>query len=72
MSVATQELQLATDAVRIESGADKTPSVSTMAYAGGLMSVPGLGRLVIDLSGIDAGLWSPGWPVVEPPWRATG
>jgi hypothetical protein len=31
------ELLLATDAVRIEAGADKTPAVNILAYTGGLM-----------------------------------
>ena len=51
MSVATQELLLAASDVRIEAAADKTPAVNILAYAGGLMSVPGWGPLVIDLAG---------------------
>ena len=53
MTTATQELLLATDAVRIEAGADKTPAVNILAYTGGVMAVPGWGPLVIDLAGID-------------------
>ncbi len=53
MSVATHELLLAASDVRIEAAADKTPGVSIVAFTGGLMNVPGWGKLVIDLAGID-------------------
>jgi hypothetical protein len=51
--VATDELLLSTAEVEIQA-AGRTPTVSILAYTGGLMSVSGWGPLAIDLAGIDA------------------
>ncbi len=53
MSTATQELLLAANDVRIEAAADKTAAVNFVAYVGNVMAVPGWGKPVIDLAGID-------------------
>jgi hypothetical protein len=49
------ELLLASSEVEIQAAAGKTPSVSIVAYTGGLMTVPGWGPVAIDLTGLDAG-----------------
>ena len=46
--VAPVELQAA-------DGEGKTPTVSILAYAGGIMNIPGWGRVIVDLKGLDAG-----------------
>jgi hypothetical protein len=41
--------------VEIQAASGKPPSVSIVAYTGGLMTVPGWGPVAIDLAGLDAG-----------------
>lgn len=52
MTTATQDLLLAASDVEIQASG-KTPTVSIVAYSGGLMTVPGWGAVVLDLSGVD-------------------
>ena len=52
MSVAIYEMLLAAPEVEIAATA-KVPTVSILAYSGGLMSVAGWGPIAIDLSGVD-------------------
>ena len=53
MTTALGELLLSTADVEIQA-TGKPPSVTILAYSGGLMDVPGWGPVVIDLAGIDA------------------
>jgi len=53
MTTAIDELLLSAAEVEIQA-AGKPPSVTIVAYTGGLMPVPGWGPVVIDLAGIDA------------------
>jgi phage head maturation protease len=53
MTTAIDELLLSAAEVEIQA-AGKPPSVTIVAYTGGLMVVPGWGPVVIDLAGIDA------------------
>ena len=54
MSTAPETLLLAARDVRVEAAAGgKTPTVSIVAYTGGLMVVQGWGPIVIDLAGVD-------------------
>jgi len=53
MSTAIDELLLSAAEVEIQA-AGKPPSVTMVAYTGGLMVVPGWGPVVLDLAGIDA------------------
>jgi hypothetical protein len=54
-STASQHILLSAAEVEIQATAGKPPSVSIVAYTGGLMSVPGWGPVAIDLAGLDAG-----------------
>jgi hypothetical protein len=54
-STASQEILLSSAEVEIQATAGKPPSVSIVAYTGGLMTVPGWGPVAIDLAGLDAG-----------------
>jgi phage head maturation protease len=54
MSIAIDELLLASSEVEIQATAGKPPSVTIVAYTGGIMVVPGWGPVVIDLAGVDA------------------
>jgi len=49
-----QDILLTARGVEITAGA-KQPTVSILAYSGGLMNVPGWGPLAIDLAGLDCG-----------------
>ncbi len=53
MTVAADELLLSAAEVEIQA-TGKSPSVSIVAYTGGLMVVPGWGPVAIELGGIDA------------------
>jgi hypothetical protein len=53
MTTAIDELLLSAAEVEIQAGG-KPPSVTIVAYTGGLMVVPGWGPVVLDLAGIDA------------------
>ncbi|GIX05011.1 MAG: hypothetical protein KatS3mg114_0880 [Planctomycetaceae bacterium] len=53
MTTAIDELLLSAAEVEIQA-AGKPPSVTIVAYTGGLMAVPGWGPVVLDLAGIDA------------------
>lgn len=53
MTTAIDELLLSAAEVDIQASG-KPPSVTIVAYSGGLMAVPGWGPVVIDLAGIDA------------------
>ncbi|HHM12062.1 MAG TPA: hypothetical protein ENJ16_00800, partial [Planctomycetaceae bacterium] len=52
MTTATQDLLLAAGDVEIQA-TGKTSQVTIVAYSGGLMTVPGWGPVVLDLSGVD-------------------
>jgi hypothetical protein len=54
MTTAIDELLLSAAEVEIQATSSKPPSVTIVAYTGGLMAVPGWGPVVIDLAGIDA------------------
>jgi hypothetical protein len=54
-STASQEILLSSAEVEIQAASGKPPSVSIVAYTGGLMTVPGWGPVAIDLAGLDAG-----------------
>jgi hypothetical protein len=54
-STASQHILLSSAEVEIQAASGKPPSVSIVAYTGGLMSVPGWGPVVLDLAGLDAG-----------------
>ncbi len=54
MSIAIESMLIASTEVEIVAAA-KTPTVTIVAYTGGLMTVPGWGPVAIDLTGIDAG-----------------
>jgi len=54
MTTAIDELLLSAAEVEIQATSSKPPSVTILAYTGGLMAVPGWGPVVIDLAGIDA------------------
>lgn len=52
--VATDNMLLAAPEVRVEAGRErKQPTVSIVAYNGGIMRVPGWNNVVIDLAGLD-------------------
>jgi hypothetical protein len=51
-STVSQEILLSAAEVEIQAASGKPPSVSIVAYTGGLMSVPGWGPVVIDLAGL--------------------
>ena len=53
MTTAVDELLLTGGNVEISAAAGKTPTITVLAYSGGLMNVPGWGPLVIDLAGLD-------------------
>ncbi len=53
MTTAIDELLLSAAEVEIQAGG-KPPTVTIVAYTGGLMVVPGWGPVVLDLAGIDA------------------
>jgi len=53
VSVTIDEMLLSAAEVEIQA-AGRTPTVSIVAYTGGLMVVPGWGPIAIELSGIDA------------------
>lgn len=53
MTTAIDELLLSAAEVEIQASG-KPPSVTIVAYTGGLMAVPGWGPVVLDLAGIDA------------------
>lgn len=52
MTTATDNLLLKARCVEI-SASGTTPTVSMLAYSGGMMSVPGWGWVAIDLAGLD-------------------
>lgn len=54
MTTAIDELLLSAAEVEIQATSSKPPSVTIVAYTGGLMTVPGWGPVVLDLAGIDA------------------
>jgi phage head maturation protease len=54
MTTTRDELLLSAAEVEIQATTSKPPSVTIVAYTGGLMSVPGWGPVVLDLVGIDA------------------
>ena len=54
-ALVTGDLMLAASEAAIEaSGEPNRPCISILAYAGGIMRVPGWGDLALDLDGIDA------------------
>lgn len=53
MTTAIDELLLSSAEVEIKASG-KSPTVTIVAYTGGLMAVPGWGPVAIDLAGIDA------------------
>ncbi|MEX0718639.1 MAG: hypothetical protein WD066_18745 [Planctomycetaceae bacterium] len=53
MTTTLDELPLPAAEVEIQAAGGKLPTVSIVAYSGGLMNVPGWGSLVIDLAGLD-------------------
>lgn len=55
MTITADNLLLAAPDVEVEAGAEpKRPSISIVAYSGGVMRVPGWGDVAIDLDGLDA------------------
>ncbi|MBI2193342.1 MAG: Mu-like prophage major head subunit gpT family protein [Planctomycetes bacterium] len=56
MKTATTDIVLSTAAVEITAAeASRRPSISIVAYTGGVMRVPNWGPLVIDLAGLECG-----------------
>lgn len=56
MQKTAEEFLLAAKSVEVQAGAGaKTPTVSILAYTGGLMRVGGYGLICIDLAGLDLG-----------------
>lgn len=54
MTVATKDLVLAAHDVALEAGTAKRPTISIVAYGGGIIEVGGWGPVAIDLDGLDA------------------
>ncbi|MDQ7013711.1 MAG: Mu-like prophage major head subunit gpT family protein, partial [Planctomycetota bacterium] len=54
MTVATEDMLFTASSVELAAGTEKRPTISMIAYSGGLMRVPGWGDVAIDLEGLDA------------------
>jgi len=54
MSVVTDDMLFTAATVDLKAGTAKRPTISIVAYGGGIMEVGGWGPVAIDLEGLDA------------------